>query len=647
MRIESISIKNFRSFKDCKVTLGAYTSLIGPNGSGKSTVMEALNVFFCHAKGSTTNVKFLGIEDFHQRNKQPIEITVTFHNLSPAAQNAFSDYVHDDKLIILAIACFDEDNGTEVVHYVQQHDTQDIGTPIENVLPPEEPPDDFRENKSLLAPYVQWLYVPAAKDITKETVDAHGTTLGEVLLYAVQAGYPFISGIQEIRKTALKQYRELLDQNRTRLDRLSKSLDDGLARWAHPGANARLEWIDDAEKSVQIDSPSARLFTREGGFEGEITRFGHGLQRSYFLALIEILASEYAEKEVIARHNERDAEVMAMDGRENIMATQTGKEPKKTRVPEVDPTAPTLILGCEEPEIYQHPPQARHLADVLEKLSEKGAQVLISTHSPYFVSGSRFERLRMVRRDNQTQQSNVSSASLDKISERMSEITGEELNPPTLQQTRLHQALQPHLSEMFFANKIVFVEGLEDVAYITMSLMMFDRWNCFRGHGAHILPVHGKSSLIKPLVVAEALGIPTFAIFDADGDKEKAEKRKAKKENADDKEDQETGRCKENKRLLTLLDGNPKIPFPEKTAWCNRFVQWPNNLGATLKSDVGKKVWDDAGRQANDRLGHPNGGFDKHQNHIGYRLEILREASAIPQSLDTLCQKIIKFSETH
>jgi len=48
---------------------------------------------------------------------------------------------------------------------------------------------------------------------------------------------------------------------------------------------------------------------------------GHGLQRSYLLALLQELAGSEA------------------------------------------PNAPTLILGCEEPELYQHPPQARHLAD--------------------------------------------------------------------------------------------------------------------------------------------------------------------------------------------------------------------------------------------------------------------------------------------
>ena len=651
MRIESISIKNFRSLKECKVNLDAYTSLVGPNGSGKSTVIEALNVFFRHTEGSTADVNFLEIEDFHKRDaRHPVEITVTFHELSKEAQEDFSHYVRHGRLIITAKAILNKGQKVaEVKQYGQRLGIEEFKpffeagnkesvtdlrdkykkikssipnlpnattkSGMQNALSEHEAshPDDcvlipseelfygFSKGRNRLAAYIQWIYVPAVKDVTKENVEAKNTALGKILARTVRTKFQFEPDIEKIKEIALEQYRNLLKQNQDKLNYISKSLGEGLARWAHPGANARLAWTEDTEKSVRIDGPIARMLASEGGFEGEITRFGHGLHRSYFLALVEMLASE----EMLASGN--------------------------------DTSAPTLILGCEEPEIYQHPPQARHLADVLEELSENNAQILISTHSPYFVSGWRFERLRMVRRDYKAQQSNVSSASFDEISERISKITGKGLDSPTPQQARLHQVLQPHLSEMFFANKIVFVEGLEDVAYITTSLIMLDRWNCFRRHGAHIVAVSGKSSLIRPLVIAEALGIPAFAIFDAD----------ATNEEDANKEEKDKGNRKKNKELLTLLGGDPKAPFPTETAWGDRFVQWPYNLGVTLEYDVGEEIWKQAGNQANDFLGHPNGGFDKHPIHIGHRIKILHGIKKMPQSLNTLCQKIIKFLETN
>lgn len=113
--------------------------------------------------------------------------------------------------------------------------------------------------------------------------------------------------------------------------------------------------ISDPNKSVQVVQPVAGIKTGDGDFIGSLSRMGHGLQRSYLLALLHELASSDAEE------------------------------------------APTLILACEEPELYQHPPQARHLADVFVRLAEGNNQVLVTTHSPLFVSGDGFEDVRLVR----------------------------------------------------------------------------------------------------------------------------------------------------------------------------------------------------------------------------------------------------------
>ncbi|TVR07030.1 MAG: DUF2813 domain-containing protein [Salinarimonadaceae bacterium] len=92
MRIKSISIKNFRSLKDCTIDFDRYTSLVGPNGAGKSNILYALNVFFRETEGSPTNLSDLDIEDFHARDvHEPIEITVTFCDLNTDAQTDFAE----------------------------------------------------------------------------------------------------------------------------------------------------------------------------------------------------------------------------------------------------------------------------------------------------------------------------------------------------------------------------------------------------------------------------------------------------------------------------------------------------------------------------------------------------------------------------
>lgn len=85
--------------------------MVGPNGAGKSTVLGALNIFF-QETSSATDVAVLSAEDFHNgETKQPIEITVTFRDLSDAAKNALSHYVRQDRLVVTAVATFDQQTG--------------------------------------------------------------------------------------------------------------------------------------------------------------------------------------------------------------------------------------------------------------------------------------------------------------------------------------------------------------------------------------------------------------------------------------------------------------------------------------------------------------------------------------------------------
>src|ERR1035437_41595 len=116
MQIESVSIKNLRCFKEGVVSLAPYTCLVGPNGSGKSTILCALNIFFRQVEDSPTDVTTLTKDDFHLLNTaEPVEIAVTFSDLSNDAEEDFKDYVRQGKLIISAVATFDANGNAAVV----------------------------------------------------------------------------------------------------------------------------------------------------------------------------------------------------------------------------------------------------------------------------------------------------------------------------------------------------------------------------------------------------------------------------------------------------------------------------------------------------------------------------------------------------
>jgi predicted ATP-dependent endonuclease of OLD family len=638
MKIKNIAIKNYRSFKDCSIALDDYTSFVGPNGAGKSTILCALNIFFREAEGSPVSVSELDKEDFNGSDtRDPIEITVTFGDLSAEAQHDFAEYYRQNELVVTARAVFDEATGTAAVRQWGQRramkrfskffELYNGGAPVADLraeydkirteiqilravstkegmrsalreyeeahpdkcmlIPSEDQFYGFSKGSNRLAKYVQWIYVPAVKDVTKENVEARNTALGRILARTVRAKVKFEDDLKRIRDSALEKYRELLDSQGSVLQGLSRSLSEKMQRWAHPEAKARLIWSEDPKKSVQIDEPVARLLASEGAFEGDLVRFGHGLQRSYLLALLQELASA----------DDRDA--------------------------------PTLILGCEEPELYQHPPQARHLASVLQTLSGGNAQVLVSTHSPLFVSGRYFESIRMVRRNSKSNCSGVTYVDFETIANRIAAVWGERPIKPPAQQARLHQALQPHLNEMFFARKLVFVEGLEDQAYLTSWLVLSEEWENFRRLGAHIIPVNGKGYLLEPSAIAESLGIPTFVVFDADGNITNKDVRPKHE--------------KDNKALLSVLGGNPNIPFPIDTVWGDRFVQWPSNFGNVRRDEVGAADWDRAFGRATKNLGDPTGSYAKNPIHIGKHIEILWNEGKEPPSLERLGREMLRF----
>ncbi|MGA3211254.1 MAG: ATP-binding protein, partial [Terriglobales bacterium] len=507
MHISEIHIKNLRLFRNEVVNFGDYTCLVGPNGAGKSTVLTALNIFFRESADLSTNVLNLDREDFYNKDvSQPIEITVTFEGLSPDAESDFAAYFRHGKLIITVTVEWNEKTGTATAAQKGQRlamkafapffealndgalvpALRDKYAPIKSVfadLPDastkpamtealqkyeaEHPklkellpsPDEFygfSKGKNRLEKYVQWVFVPAVKDAATEQMETKKAALGLLLERTVRAKVSFDEPLQKIKQAAIDSYQELLVQNESILTSISETLGARLQEWSHPEASCRVRWHSDPLKAVTIASPLAELLASEGAFEGAISKFGHGLQRSLLLTLLHELA------------NTKDQ-------------------------------GPKLILGCEEPELYQHPPQARHLASVLQKLSTQNAQIIVTTHSPLYVRSEHFQDVRLVRRDPVNRCATVQRVFLDKLARRIAAASGDAPANPTGTQIKVSQQLQPMLSEMFFTTVLVLVEGEEDMAYITAYVHLTGRFDEFRRLGIHIVPTSNKSNMIRPL----------------------------------------------------------------------------------------------------------------------------------------------------
>lgn len=647
MRIEEVHIKNLRAIKDEVIKFDPYTCFVGANGAGKSTVLCALNIFFRETENASTNLSQLELEDFHCKDpSSPIEITVTFSELSEEERIAFSAYYRQEKLIVTALAEYDHaashavvrqfGNRMAMAEFAAYFDAHKRGMKapelkaifsglrtsypeLENgnshdarvaalqafenahgelctLLPSE---DQFYgvNQTGKLRQYVQWIYIPAVKDASGEQAEARNTALGRLVARTVRAKVNFTDQLDQIREEAEAKYQILIESQQSTLDEVSQSLQERLAEWSTPDATARLNWHNDSRNAVKVEEPLAKLIAGDGQFEGNIARFGHGLQRSYLIALLQGLAG--------------------LDDREQ----------------------PRLILGCEEPELYQHPPQARHLAGVLERLADGNCQVVLSTHSPIFVDGKGFESVRLVRKDPGTKCSKIRQMSLDGLSARLADALGEQPKAFDAVLIKLHQVLQPSLNEMFFTDRLVLVEGMEDQAYITAWLQLTGGWEAFRKGGCYIVPVGGKSELARPLAIALGLEIPVFTIFDADSDK-------LDHSNPNTARSRTTQHTRDNLSIFRLEDVATHEAFPVETYWGSNLVVWPHDLAASLRDEIGDEVWGELGSAASSAF-HNEGGIQKNTLHIAERLiEAKRKNVALP-SLDRLCASLLAFAAKH
>jgi putative ATP-dependent endonuclease of the OLD family len=605
MKIEYIDIKNFRAFKEQRIKFDDYNCIVGANGAGKSTVLNALNVFFRTDKDSATDLCSLSAHDFHHKNtEEEISITVCFADLSEEAKQDLSAYVRQEKLIVTAKATFNEALGkAEVTQYGNRlgfesfkkwFEASKSGSKVSELkeiydelrkdyvdLPAqktkaamEEALNQYEEERpeecvlipsqdqfygvskgvSKLAPYIQWVFVAASKDAIAETEETKTSALGLLLDRAVRSRVSFSSKVKVLRDELTENYQKMLDEEQAVLSDLSQGLQSRLQTWSNPSATARVEWTQDP-KTIRVDEPKAQIYIGEKGFDSELGRFGHGMQRSFLLSLLQELTA-------------------------------------------FEDTGPTLIMGIEEPELYQHPPQAKYLSEVLQELASQGSQILACSHSPYFIPGENVNAVRIVREAGIPCHASVSSLNYESLNARLSAVESKPVKSSALV-AKLYPTLRPEMNEIFFCKKLILVEGVEDIAYLTTYIELMGRKSQFRSEGWHIVAVGGKSELLRPICIARELEIPLYVIFDADTNKENLAEIEQLSQSASEIDQKKLERIRgeikrhksDNEKIIRLLDENTEAqPFwPNEDICCSEFTLWKDNITDTISVEFGER----------------------------------------------------------
>ncbi len=582
MRIKKIRIMNYRCIVDEALDCDNLTILIGRNGSGKSSFLKALKLFMDTGDSPSA-------EDYYNResSEREIKIEVTFTDLNEEEKAEFNSYLDGDSLVVQrhfpSGDYFGRANGCEdlqpIRDLIQQkakvgdqvvklRELVDSGkylglTAVQRKV--DEELDRWeKENPDRCQPYYRaglfqgpmniaggklknrthFVYIPPVREA--ETDAAGGgkaTPLGTLiapLLNAITEQNVEIKGVKQDVAENVSKYKSLIE-NAPEKESLGRSLTAVLQRYDHNAAATVRLTVDG---DMKLPDPKPRIWLAEDGFEGDVSRKGHGLQRLFTFSILELYE---------IYRNQRE----------------TGGEDE------------TIVLAVEEPELYQYPARARALARTLRRLSDASAaqnfrfQIFYSTHSPYFVSLGSFSNIRRAEKVSSgsgPMESKIRSATLKDVGQRVLSALKKEGDPTDATSwVRLRSILGVKAAEGFFSEGIVLVEGAEDEAILHAFLKHRDK--ILDQFGISLIAADGKTNLPWLLALYQQLQIPVYTIFDGDGQEP----------------DDEKAKTNFNEALLELI-GETRIARPETKVMSNGCV-WKKTFGEEIKNMFGASDW--------------------------------------------------------
>jgi len=550
MRIAAVTVRNYRSLKDVTIQLDSYGAFIGVNGSGKSSVLYALDWFFNGAPVSETDVHGYK-EGVPLPPGSTIEVAVTFADLTTKDRERLQQYGRSQQAEIRR-TWYADNKQTKTVGNAKQgpgfadvradqaiaerrhkyralqaamSEVPDLGgsaskdsiidalvkweSDAKNVDKLVEVTDaDANQmmgwnGANVLRECVRFVLIPAAISIAGEVGAAtRGTALTELV------GAFMSAASTRAQEAWLQKHADALTELSGEI-RQNIEIATGVqatrinTRLATLVPNATVTLTPTVpEFTPRIDATIATAVTIDG-ITNDVARQGHGVQRAVMISMFEALVPD--ADLIRTTHASEDGEDEAAS---------------EARLAEQVAGLPSIIVAIEEPEIYQHPIRARAFAKTLHELSEQqGVQVVIATHSPYFVQPEQFDALRRF-----TYSGGVTSVTKATVAS-VATSSG-------IEEAKVARAIAEYVptefSEGFFADGVALVEGQTDrVVLETVANRLgldLDR------RGITVLSVEGKGGLCVARAILVALGIPTHVL--ADGDFGASDRKKCKTDEA-------------------------------------------------------------------------------------------------------------------
>lgn len=501
MKLRHFKIENFRCLRAFEIDFDDFSILIGANNIGKSTVLRALDLFL---SGTVRGIN----KDFfcNRETALPMILTATFEHLTDEELEKLGPWVVDEKLVVTKEYVMDAEEKVAVSYvalmkepsaewlsedYSEYNNREILMTlPLSPYVPAGRLTKDtwrtlrteYIENnkdvieyhiarrknpagfKNVLDGYLpELILIPAVRDVSDDVKATPTTLLGKLISYAlkrVQGNTPLMRKFQD----AIQEVNRLIvgDEQNEKLPELvfiENSLKTYLNTW---GVTVELDMkFPDLDKLFQLSTD----LQVDDGFRSNIEYKGHGLQRSMIIALMRVWAQVSA----------------------NAQGNVGGREKQ-------------FIFAIEEPELYLHPHLCRATYGSLKILSED-QQVILCTHSPYFVNMEDYKCIRVLRKQanggKRCVQSNVDLFE----------------NPEEAKlRFKMISYFNPDRSELFFARKVILVEGATEKSVLPFMANKLALDN----HDITVVDCGGKFNLTLFIQILNAFEIPHCVIHDED-----------------------------------------------------------------------------------------------------------------------------------
>lgn len=516
MRLSRIEVRNFRRLKSVTVDLAPASFLIGPNNSGKSSIIRAIDALLCLREDVVRP------EDFHRSSDgtvaDEITITGTFDEIPPemASARGFRGRVVNGVFKYRKTYRIDTPGKPTIEALQYQYevkenfrsvkkcdDLMNLGyteAELTEYFGVDQLPRQLPKQWELLLPdAVNWLTDKEPQ--WKENPGGFSSIVNSRLPRLLHIpSYVELGEFEkpEAGRSKLGECLGILFEDLLRGNVLAQEIEDRLRDLqkqmspTDPGSllGAMCRGITDIVKSVFPDCGLA--------IEASLQELAEVLRPKYEVRIYSNIPTDSSHQGTgLIR-----TAIFAMLRYHSLLSGSRA------------PGARPLIVAFEEPEIYLHPHAANLSRDTIYALG-RSDQIVCTSHSPWMIDLSKDPQ--SISRFSFCPDGSVEVMNFG-VSESLKALREDDRS-----RVKMLQAFDDELSRIFFAERVVILEGDSEHIAINQTLRLLppDVQTQIRS-AVQVVRARGKATIVSLARYLNALGIPFTVIHDRDGQVGKA-----------------------------------------------------------------------------------------------------------------------------